>query len=199
MKIEKDFYLREDVIEISKELLGKVLVTDLGGGITSGIIVETEAYMAPEDKASHAWNGRRTARTEIFYCEGGRSYVYLCYGIHNLFNIITNKADIPHAILIRAAEPVEGIDLMLHRRKKTKKDFSLTSGPGSLSLAFGISKIHNNIDITGSQIWIEDKGLLVKKSDIVAGPRIGVDYAGEWASRPMRFTIRDNPWVSRSR
>jgi len=197
MRLPKEFYLRNDVLKISKELLGKFLYTEIEGRITGGMITETEAYMAPEDKASHAYGGRRTNRTEIFYAEGGISYVYLCYGIHYLFNVVTNKNEVPHAILIRAIEPVEGIDTMLSRRKKSKVEPALTCGPGAMSQALGINKAHNNLDLLGDVIWIEDHGVNISEKDILKGPRIGVDYAAEYAAKPWRFGIKGNKWVSR--
>ncbi len=197
MKLSKEFYLRDDVLKISKELLGKYLYTFLDGKLTGGMITETEAYRAPEDKASHAYGGRRTARTEIFYSEGGVSYVYLCYGIHNLFNVVTNKNGIPHAILIRAIEPVEGVEYMLERRNKTKISPALTCGPGSMSQAMGIGRQHNKLDLQGNEIWIEDRGILIPDKNILKGPRIGVDYAAEYAAMPWRFGIKGSKWVSK--
>jgi DNA-3-methyladenine glycosylase len=197
MKLTKEFYLRENVLTISKELLGKFLFTNFDGQLTGGTITETEAYRAPEDKASHAYGDRRTERTNIFYEEGGISYVYLCYGIHNLFNVVTNEKEIPHAILIRSIEPTEGIDIMLERRKKTKVSPPLTSGPGSMSQALGIGKKHNRISLQSDEIWLEDKGIVIPEKDILKGPRIGVDYAAEYAAKPWRFGIRNNIWVSK--
>jgi DNA-3-methyladenine glycosylase len=198
-KLSKDFYLREDVIQISKDLLGKYLFTNIDGKITGGMIVETEAYMAPEDKASHAFNNKRTPRTEIFYNEGGVSYVYLCYGIHYLFNIITNVEDTPHAVLIRAIEPKEGIETMLKRRKKTKPTFDLTAGPGSLSMALGITTKYNGLDMSGNKIWVEDMGIVVPEKNIIKSARVGVSYAQEYASKPWRFRILDNLWTSKAK
>ncbi len=197
MKLTKEFYLRENVLTISKELLGKFLYTNFNGQLTGGMITETEAYRAPEDKASHAYGGRRTERSAIFYEEGGISYVYLCYGIHNLFNVVTNEKEIPHAILIRSIEPTEGIDYMLERRKKTKVSPLLTAGPGSMSQALGIGRHHNKVSLQSDKIWIEDKGILIPEKDILKGPRIGVDYAAEYASKPWRFGIRNNIWISK--
>jgi len=194
-KLPISFYLRKDVIQISKDLLGKVLVTNINGVITSGIITETEAYRAPEDKASHAYNNRRTPRTEIFYNEGGIVYVYLCYGIHNLFNVVTNQADVPHAILIRAVEPLEGIDIMMQRRGKVKIDKTLSSGPGALSQALGISKKHNKISLIENTIWIEDRNIVVES--IHATTRVGIDYAEEYKDKPWRFYIEGNKWISK--
>ncbi|HRG54328.1 MAG TPA: DNA-3-methyladenine glycosylase [Bacteroidia bacterium] len=199
MKLEKDFYLRENVVEISKELLGKYLFTKIDGKITAGIITETEAYAGETDRASHAYNGRRTNRTEIMFAEGGMSYVYLCYGIHHLFNVVTNFKNTPHAVLVRAVKPAEGIKTILQRRKlEPVKELveqvmsgkkKIAGGPGTVSQALGIQTIHTGLDLTQNKIWIEDKGILVKPKDIVAGPRIGVDYAGEDAKQPYRFII----------
>lgn len=199
MKLQKDFYLREDVAGISKELLGKYLFTKIDGKVTAGVITETEAYAGETDKASHAYSGRRTNRTEIMFAEGGVSYVYLCYGIHHLFNVVTNYRDIPHAVLVRAVKPVEGIKTILERRKLETSQIQIeqvksgkkkiAGGPGTVSQALGIQTIHTGLDLTQNKIWIEDKGILVKPKDIVAGPRIGVDYAGEDAKLPYRFII----------
>jgi len=198
-KLSKSFFLREDVVQISKELLGKYLYTNIDGIVTAGMIVETEAYMGPEDKASHAFGNRKTPRTEKFYSEGGIAYVYLCYGIHHLFNIITNKTDIPHAILIRAIEPKEGIETMLLRRGKTKLEYNLTSGPGTLSKALGINSSQNGLSITGKSIWLEDKGVKLKEEQIIASPRVGIDYAEEYINKPWRFRIKDNPWTGKAK
>jgi DNA-3-methyladenine glycosylase len=197
LKLNREFYEREDVLTIAKELLGKCLFTNIDQKVTAGIIVETEAYMAPHDKASHAYNNKRTSRTEIFYGRGGISYVYLCYGIHHLFNIVTNRSDIPHAILIRAIEPVEGVSIMAKRRKKDQSDYSLTAGPGSLAMAMGISTIHNGVDLLENKIWLEDVNIRYAGCQIQKGPRVGVDYAEEWAEKPYRFKIKDNPWTSK--
>lgn len=186
-KLKKDFYLRDDVIQISKDLLGKYIFTKFNGKTTAGIITETEAYAGVTDKASHAWSGRRTNRTEIMYGEGGVAYVYLCYGIHHLFNIVTNKKEVPHAVLVRAIRPVEGIQYILKRRNKTKTDKSTAGGPGTVSQALGILTKHSGTDLTGNKIWIEDKGIKVKEKEIIVGPRIGVDYAGEDAGLLYRF------------
>jgi len=200
MKLEKDFYLSEDVIQVSKDLLGKYLFTKIDGKLTAGIITETEAYAGTEDKASHAYNNRRTNRTEIMFADGGVSYVYLCYGIHHLFNVITNFKDVPHAVLIRAIKPEEGLKTILQRRnilseadiEKHKKTnyMKVAGGPGTVSQALGIKTKHSGLDLTGNVIWIEDKGIRVPPKSIVAGPRIGVDYAGEDAKLPYRFIAK---------
>ncbi len=186
------YYQHKDVLFLSQDLLGKFLVTEINGKRTSGKIVETEAYRAPEDKASHAYNYRRTRRNEVMYHSGGVCYVYRCYGIHALFNVVTNDAEVPHAILIRAIEPVEGVDIMLERRKKSKIDKTLTAGPGTLSQALGIDTIHNGQPLVNSTIWIEDRGLFVQSDEIIASPRVGVDYAKEDALLPWRFRIKNN-------
>lgn len=196
LKLNNEFYLRADVLQISKDLLGKLLITKMNGKTTSGRIVETEAYAGITDKASHAWNGRRTNRTETMYAKGGTAYVYLCYGIHHLFNVVTNKIDIPHAILIRAVEPVKGVDIMLHRTGKVKADFSLTRGPGNVSKALGIFTQHSGASLLGNELYIANDDFKIAKNTIIATPRIGVDYAGEDAKLPYRFIIKDNPYVS---
>lgn len=186
-KIPKEYFLDNDVVSISKNLLGKTLCSNITGVITTGIITETEAYAGITDKASHAYNNRRTARTEIMFAEGGVAYVYLCYGIHHLFNIVTNKKGIPHAILIRAIKPIQGIETILKRRKKEKLHKNISSGPGTVSQSLGITTALSGTVLTGNIIWIEDHGISINEKDIIAGPRIGVDYAGEDAFLPYRF------------
>ncbi len=186
-KLTKDFYLRDDVLTISKELLGKVLFTNINNVITAGIITETEAYAGVLDKASHAYNNRRTKRTEVMFSEGAVSYVYLCYGIHHLFNIVTNKKDIPHAVLVRAIEPFEGLSEMLRRRKLIKPTAKIATGPGTVSQALGITTALTGTSLLENDIWIEDKGIMVKENQIIASPRVGVDYAQEDALLPYRF------------
>lgn len=195
-KLGDSFYNRNDVVEIAKELLGKILVTKFDGQLTSGRIVETEAYRGETDKASHAYGGRRTKRTEIMYGEPGKAYVYLCYGIHHLFNVITNKKNIPHAILIRAVEPLEGIDIMLERTRKTKLDFSLTRGPGNVSKALGLLSHHTGKNLLKDEVFIADDGFKLTKKDIEITRRIGVDYAAEDALLPYRFNVKGNKYVS---
>ena len=185
--IPQEFYLRDDVVQISRELLGKVLCTNIDGDVTKALITETEAYAGETDKASHAYGGRRTKRTEPMYGKGGTAYVYLCYGIHHLFNVVTNKAGIPHAILIRAASPQLGLDVMLRRRGKKSQDKPLLAGPGSVAKALGIVTGLTGTRLSNGSIWIEDHGTDVSESDIAAGPRVGVDYADEDAARPYRF------------
>lgn len=189
IKLRSAFYNNPVTIELARNLLGKVLCTDLNGIFTSTIITETEAYLGETDRASHAWNGRRTTRTETMFQSGGIAYVYLCYGLHNMMNVVTGPADFPHAVLIRAGEPLDGIDQMLIRRKKVKTDKNLLGGPGSFCQAMGIDRSLNAADLTGELIWIEDRGIVIPNSDIFSGPRIGVDYAGEDAKLPYRFWV----------
>lgn len=195
-KLDQHFYNRADVLLIARELLGKVIVSGLDGHVTTGRIVETEAYAGATDRASHAWGGRRTNRTEIMYGVGGTAYVYLCYGIHQMFNVVTNQHGIPHAILIRAVEPLTGIDTMLQRTGKGKLDYTLTKGPGNVGKALGFHTRHTGYSLLEDELYIADDGFKVKKADILATPRIGVDYAGEDAVLPYRFIIKDNPYVS---
>jgi DNA-3-methyladenine glycosylase len=192
-KLSADFYQRDDVLLISRELLGKVLCTNFHSKLTSGIIVETEAYAGVTDKASHAYGGRRTKRTETMYAKGGSAYVYLCYGIHQLFNIVTNKENIPHAVLIRAIQPRDGIEIMLQRRNKKKIDHTLTSGPGSLTRALGITVKNSGTFLMDNLIWLEDQNINYTNQDILATPRVGVQYAGKDAQNPWRFQIENNP------
>lgn len=201
MKLQTDFYQREDVVQIAQELLGKLLVTEFDGARTVGKIVETEAYRAPEDKASHAYNFRRTGRTEIMYALGGTAYVYLIYGIHHLFNVVTNAQDVPHAVLIRAIEPVENVALMLARRGMETVKPQLTAGPGVLSKALGITIEHTGLSLTSSDspIWIEDAGVSFSDEAIVASPRVGIGYAEEWVDKHWRFRVRDSRWTSNAK
>lgn len=196
-KIDGDFYTRSSVTRVARDLLGKILVTRFGGQYTSGRIVETEAYAGAIDRASHAYGGRRTARTEILYQEAGTAYIYLCYGIHHLFNVVTNKKDIPHAILIRALEPLEGINMMLRRTGKKKADYTLTRGPGNLSKALGLSTAFTGHSLLSDDLYIGDDGYKIKKNSILATPRIGVDYAGEDAALLYRFVVKDSKYLSR--
>ena len=194
-KIKEEFYERSDILLIAQELLGKVLLTNFQGQLTSGIIVETEAYEGLTDKASHAYGGKKTNRTITMYESGGVAYVYLCYGIHHLFNIVTNKEKIPHAILIRAIEPIDGLPIMLKRRNKKNKNFKLTSGPGSMTKAMGITMSNSGESLMNDLIWLEDQNINIK-NDIISSPRVGIPYAEEDISNPWRFRIQDNPWTS---
>jgi len=195
-KLPLSFYQRNNVLEIAKDLLGKLLVTKFDDITTSARIVEVEAYAGVNDKASHAVGGRRTARNEIMYDKGGFAYVYLCYGIHHLFNVVTNEKNIPHAILIRGVEPLKGINKMLERTGKEKLDKTLTRGPGNVSKALGIHTTHSGMSLLSKEIFIADDGFIYSKKEIASSPRIGVDYAGDHALLPYRFYIKGNPFVS---
>ncbi len=188
-KVPLKFYLREDVVQVSRDLLGKVLCTRLDSQVTKAIITETEAYAGITDKASHAYGDKRTKRTEPIYAHGGTAYIYLCYGIHHLFNVVTNEAETPHAVLIRAGVPLDGLNLMRKRRKRSRLDKTLLAGPGSLAQALGITTDLTGTSLLDNRIWIEDHNLIVDKEEIVAGSRIGIDYADEDAARPYRFVI----------
>ena len=197
-KLQADFYQREDVLLISRELLGKVLCTNFHDKLTSGIIVETEAYAGITDKASHAYGGRRTKRTQTMYTKGGTAYVYLCYGIHHMFNVVTNVEGVPHAVLIRSVQPLDGIDIMLQRRNLKNISNRLTAGPGILSQAMGISVHISGQSLLDKQIWIENRehNNTLKNFKIISSPRVGIQYAGKDVSNPWRFHVENSPWVS---
>ena len=195
--LQTSFYAHEDVLAISQALLGKFIVTEYQQKRTVGMIVETEAYNGALDRASHAFNDRRTSRTQTLYQAGGVAYVYLCYGMHNLFNIVTGALDNPQAVLIRAIEPVEGIEVMLERRKLLKPLYRLTNGPGVLTQALGISIEDNSRSLYGSPLWIEDRGLHFTDKQILKTPRVGIDYAKEHRDLPWRFRVKGNPWIGK--
>jgi len=184
-----DFYTRDDVVDIARDLLGKILCSCIDGHLTKAIIIETEAYAGVADRASHAYGGRRTQRTEPMFREGGIAYVYLCYGIHHLFNVVTSGQDDPQAVLIRAGSPLAGTDTMLARRGKTSVGENLLSGPGSLASALGIRTELTGTSLLGSELWIEDHNIRVARDTVAIGPRVGIDYAGEDAARLYRFRI----------
>ena len=186
-------------MKIASELIGKLLVTEINGTRTSGIIVETEAYAGVTDRASHAYGGRHTSRTEVMYMPGGTAYVYLCFGIHHLFNVVTNVSGVPHAVLIRGIEPLDGIETMLARRGKDKLKPALTAGPGALSMAMGITTAHTGISLSGNRIFIEDTGNKISRSRIIASTRVGVAYAGADALLPYRFHLQGNRFVSKGK
>jgi DNA-3-methyladenine glycosylase len=201
-KLGREFYRRPDTLRVARELLGKRLVvpasTEGREESVSGIIVETEAYMGPEDKGAHSYNNRRTPRTEVMYGAGGIAYVFFIYGMYYQFNVVTNLEGVPHAVLVRAAEPEEGLELMRERRRG-KAETELASGPGKLTMAFGLDRSYNGADLLGERVWIEDAGRVVRPSHIASGPRIGINYAEEFVGRPWRFWIKENPHVSRRR
>lgn len=196
-----DFYRRTDVVQVARDLLGMVLVTERDGLRTALRITETEAYQGPDDRASHAFGNRRTNRTEVMFKSGGHAYVYLVYGMHHLFNVVTGQAEVPHAVLIRAGEPLEGLDTMLARRGADRLTPALTTGPGALSQALGITTAWTGqslVDID-SPVWLEDRGLTVPDDRIAAGPRIGIDYAQEWVHTPWRFWERGSRYAKRGK
>ena len=197
MKLAGSYYHNDDVVAISRDLLGKYLFTCLDGVISGGYIVETEAYKGIIDRASHAFGNRKTPRTQTMFMQGGITYVYLCYGIHEMLNIVTSAEGQPHAILIRAIEPTEGLETMLQRRKMENLKPNITSGPGSVAKALGISRAINAVSLQSDIIWIEDRGLTFTDDIIAAVPRVGVDYAGEDALLPYRFYVKGNPYVSK--
>ena len=193
MKLPQSFYQRSNVVQVAKDLIGKILVTSVNEMLTSGIIVETEAYSYKE-RGCHAYKGQ-TERNKVMFEKGGISYVYLCYGMHHLFNVVTNQTGKADAVLIRALEPLQGMDAMMERMKVNSIK-RITSGPGKLTKALGITKRWNGVDLMGNQVWIEE-GEKVAPSKIKADARIGIDYAGEDALLPWRFSIKDNKWVSK--
>lgn len=195
-KLPRDFYTRSNVVAVARELLGKLLVVPADNGKrVSGRIVEVEAYRGPQDRAAHSYSGRRTKRTETMYGIGGTAYVFFVYGMYYQFNVVTNVADAPHAVLIRAVEPVEGIELV-RKRRHGQSDHNLTNGPGKLCIAMGIDRKLDAADLLGERVWLEDAEH-IPRSQIASGPRIGIDYAEEWVHKPWRFWIRNNPYVSR--
>lgn len=196
--LPKSFFTRTDVVQVGKDLLGKFIVTEINGHRTAGKIVETEAYRGPDDKACHAFQNRRTPRTDVMFWEGGVAYVYLCYGIHHLFNVVTGPEGHPHAVLIRGLEPVENIPMMLERRNFAKAHRQLTGGPGVLSKALGITTELSGTDLcrADSPIWIEDRGLRIEPAQIIASPRVGVESSGAAAYWDWRFRVKDSTWTS---
>ena len=195
MKLSSAFYERENVTHVARDLLGKVLLTKINKKVTSGLIVETEAYSYVE-KGCHAYGSKKTIRNESMFQSGGVAYVYLCYGIHQMMNVVTNRKDLADAVLVRAIEPIQGMDLMLRRHKKGEL-FRITSGPGKLTRALGIQRSHNGLSLSGQKIWIEDIGHVLKPSQIEVSTRIGIDYAGTDAKLPWRFAILGNDWISK--
>ena len=197
MKLPESFYTGTNVVYQAKSLIGKYLFTSIDNAITGGYIVETEAYNGVIDKASHAYGNRLTPRTQTMFMQGGIAYVYLCYGIHEMFNVVTSVKGQPHAILIRAIQPTDGIEIMLFRRNMQTLKSNITQGPGSVAKALGISRAINAISLQSDTLWIEDRGLSFEDQDIAAVPRVGVDYAGEDALLPYRFYVKGNPYVSK--
>ncbi len=200
MILKPSFYQRDDVVQISKELLGKRIFTFIDGIKTGGVIVETEAYRAPDDKACHAFGNRCTERTKTMFLEGGTLYVYISYGIHRMINVVTSKKGNAHAILIRAIEPTNGIEKMLYRRNHDKLKIDTVNGPGKSAKALGVEKDHDGLSLCkkSSGIWIEDSDCIVNEDEIQIGSRVGMSiHTGPDAHRPWRFSIKDNKWVSK--
>lgn len=195
-KVPLSFYNRRDVVKIAKELLGKIIVTCFDGEITSGRVVETEAYAGIVDKASHSFGGKRTARNEHMYSAAGTAYIYICYGMHQMMNIVTNEKEIPDAVLIRAIEPLEGIDVMLKRTGKKTLDKTLTRGPGNVGKALGIFKHHSGLYLLDDEIYLLDDSKKITDEEIGISKRIGVESAGEDALLPYRFFVKGNQYVS---
>ena len=202
-KLPREFYLRDDTIKIAQDLIGKLLVVpQKNGERVSGMIVETEAYLGEIDKAAHSYKGRRTARNEITYAQGGHAYVFFIYGMYFQFNVVCGATDSPHVVLIRAIEPVEGVEIMRNRRLQknlTAKmpDKNLTSGPGKLCIALDIRRELNGADLLGNNIWLEDHKAFLR-DEIKIGTRIGIDYAEDFAEKPWRFWLKNNPFVSKN-
>jgi DNA-3-methyladenine glycosylase len=197
MKLPESYYYSQDVVTLSKDLLGKYLFTCIDGVTTGGYIVETEAYNGIIDRASHAFGNRLTPRTKTMFMQGGIAYVYLCYGIHEMFNIVTSGEGQPHAILVRAINPIDGIEAMQSRRNMPVIKPTITMGPGSVAKALGISRAINAFSLQGDVIWIEDRGLTFPDESITVVPRVGVGYAGDDALLPYRFYVKGNPYVSK--
>jgi len=195
-KVPLSFYDRKDVVKIAEELLGKIIVTNIDGFFTSGRIVETEAYVGITDKASHSFSGKRTSKNEHMYSAPGTAYIYICYGMHQMMNIVTNEKEIPDAVLIRAIEPLEGIDIMLQRTKKDHADKTLTRGPGNVGKALGIFKHHSGLHLLDEQIYLLDDGQKISKENIGVSKRIGVESAGPDGLLPYRFFVKGNKYVS---
>lgn len=195
-KLPVSVYQDHEVTRVARKILGKQLWTNFNNQLTGGLIVEVEAYCGATDSACHAFPDKRTPRTSIMFKKGGIAYVYLVYGMHHLFNIVTNVSGKADAVLVRAIEPLTGEKIMQQRRNIFKTNKLLTGGPGKLSQALGITTLNNSTDLSGDEIWLSE-GVNIKKSDIVASPRIGVEYAGEDALLPWRFHIRDNKFVSK--
>ncbi len=197
VKLKRGFYTGADGLTLARALLGKRLVVPASDGSrVSGRIVETEAYLGAEDKAAHSYRNRSTPRTETMFAVGGTAYVFFVYGMHHQFNVVAGVEGLPHAVLIRALEPEEGIELMRARRP-SKNDRELTSGPGKLCRALAIDRTFDGEDLLGPRVWIEDAGTNVPPAEIAAGPRIGIAYAEEYALKPWRFWMKGNVYVSK--
>ncbi|MGB4775400.1 MAG: DNA-3-methyladenine glycosylase [Daejeonella sp.] len=196
-KLPLSFYRHDDVVLIARQLLGKYIFAKINGELSGGIIIETEAYKGPEDRGSHAYNNRRTPKNEMMYNTGGVVYMYICYGIHDMLNIVTGAKETSHAVLIRAIQPTTGLELMRQRRQIFTDDKKLCCGPGALTKALGLNKSYNGTDLLGNEIWVEDHEFEVQDKDIFASPRVGMNFDGAYKLIPWRFYIKGNPYVSR--
>ncbi|HAS42087.1 MAG TPA: DNA-3-methyladenine glycosylase [Microscillaceae bacterium] len=198
-KVSCEFYLNTDVVQVAKDLLGKILFTYFDGEVTAGMIVETEAYCGATDKACHAYPNKRTKRTETMFQIGGTAYVYFIYGMHAMFNVVTNQAEVADAVLIRAIEPIEGLEVMKNRRNLKNPGTNLTAGPAMLAKALGITTAHDKTDLLGNQIWLEEGEKVYAFDEIIASTRVGIEYAEEDALLPWRFRIKGNKWCSKAK
>lgn len=196
-KLPLSYFLNPDTLAVAKDLIGKVLVTKIDGELTSGLIVESEAYIGSTDKACHAFGGNKTPRNTPMFHKGGIAYVYICYGIHDLFNIVTHKKGEPHAVLIRATQPLEGLDLQLERRGFSEMKKNISNGPGIVSKALGISKAQNELDLQSDIVWVEDWGIKLTEMDFDIGPRVGVGSCEEAANLPYRFRLKGNKFTGK--
>ena len=196
-KLPIDFYRQADVVSVARQLIGKLVYSNIGGEITGGIIVETEAYCGPHDRGSHAYNNKRTARNEMMYKAGGIAYMYICYGIHNMLNIVTGDEGMSHAALIRAIQPLTGLKVMRERRGIFNNDKRLCQGPGALAKSMGLLKLHNGTDLQGDLIWLADEAINYADGDIVASARVGMNFDGPYKTIPWRFYLKGSAYVSR--
>ena len=190
IKMNLNYFLNPDVVFLARDLLGKYVFTQIDGQIAGGYITETEAYKGFTDRGSHAFGGRRTKRNEMMYAEGGRAYVYLCYGMHHMLNFVSNAEGVPDAVLIRGIRPTHGEELMLKRTKKKQSGASLTDGPGKVCKSLGITLTENGILLNSNTLWVEDRGKKFSDDKVIIGPRVGIDYAGEDAKLPWRFRLQ---------
>lgn len=198
-KLPVDFYQQSDVVSVARQLLGKHVYSLINGNLTGGIIIETEAYCGPDDRGSHAFNNKRTPRNEMMYRAGGVAYMYICYGIHDMLNIVTGTDGMSHAALIRAVEPTEGLEIMRIRRGIFDQDRRLCQGPGALAKALGLTKLHNGEDLQGEALWLTDEGTNFDDDQVIASARVGMNFDGPFKTIPWRFYVRGNPYVSRPR
>jgi DNA-3-methyladenine glycosylase len=195
-KLPRDFYL-QDTVTVARALLGCVLWRRIGRDLLGARLVEVEAYLGANDMASHARRGLRSPRNESMYLEGGHAYVYFTYGMHWCMNVVTQEADLAEAVLLRAAEPVRGIESMRVRRPKAKRDVDLMNGPGKLCAALAIDRALDGERLDGSRLFLSERDAEVDENDIAVSPRIGIDNSGDAAHWPLRFFLRGNKYVSR--